>query len=200
MRYIQILSNSGEVQTALDSQELGKPYLAYLEDEHRIDWNTIEPVPEENWVDIRTINNNTPIYNVAWKNGGFGNINDTWFSEKSGLTTDSDVVQGNGWRNGKSADKGWYTYHRMSSRWSAYTCTFLDQYYTENGTQVAYVESVTDAKINTLPTKEINGSTYYLLNLTQWQNWKPLYMPLSTSQIQDTYIEGGILVDIAPKG
>ena len=45
MRYIQILSNSGEVQTALDSRELGKPYLAYLEDEHRIDWNSQE-IPE----------------------------------------------------------------------------------------------------------------------------------------------------------
>lgn len=40
MRYIQILSNSGDVQTALDAQELGKPYVAYLEDEHRIDWNS----------------------------------------------------------------------------------------------------------------------------------------------------------------
>lgn len=48
MRYIKIYSNSGAVQTALDAQELGKPYMAYLEDEHRIDWNTLgdEPEPE----------------------------------------------------------------------------------------------------------------------------------------------------------
>ena len=45
MRYIQILSNSGEVQTALDSQELGKPYLVYLEDEHRLDWNSKSLTP-----------------------------------------------------------------------------------------------------------------------------------------------------------
>lgn len=48
MRYIKIYPNSGAVQTALDAQELGKPYMAYLEDEHRIDWNSLggEPGPE----------------------------------------------------------------------------------------------------------------------------------------------------------
>ena len=45
MRYIKIYSNSGAVQTALDEQELGKPYMAYLEDERRIDWNTRSITP-----------------------------------------------------------------------------------------------------------------------------------------------------------
>ena len=41
MRYIKIYPNSGAVQTALAEETLGKPYLAYLEDEHRIDWNSL---------------------------------------------------------------------------------------------------------------------------------------------------------------
>lgn len=40
MRYINFCSNSGAVQTALDEQELGKPYVVYLEDEKRLDWNS----------------------------------------------------------------------------------------------------------------------------------------------------------------
>ena len=45
MRYIQKMANSGAVQTALDKEELGKPYLLYLEDEHRIDWNSLAQTP-----------------------------------------------------------------------------------------------------------------------------------------------------------
>ena len=40
MRYINFCSNSGAVQTALDEQELGKPYVVYIEDEKRLDWNS----------------------------------------------------------------------------------------------------------------------------------------------------------------
>lgn len=42
MRYIQSFSNSGAVQTALDNQELGKPYVAF--DGTKIDWNSKERV------------------------------------------------------------------------------------------------------------------------------------------------------------
>ena len=45
MRWIESLSNSGAVQTALDEQLLGKPYVVYLEDEHRIDWNSQSVTP-----------------------------------------------------------------------------------------------------------------------------------------------------------
>ena len=37
------MPNSAAVQTALVDEQLGKPYIAYLEDEHRIDWNTLSP-------------------------------------------------------------------------------------------------------------------------------------------------------------
>ena len=154
----------------------------------------------ENWVDLTTIDNNTAIFNIAWLgDSGFSTINDTWFSEKSGLITDSAVEQPNGWSSGKTADKGYYTYHRMSNNYKKYSCTFLDQYYTGNGSTVEYGVAMTDALINQLPTGTINGQTYYMLNIVDWQNWKPLYMPLSTSKIQSTYVEGKILVDIASK-
>jgi hypothetical protein len=45
MRYINFCSNSGAVQTALDEQELGKPYVVYLEDEKRLDWNSKSETP-----------------------------------------------------------------------------------------------------------------------------------------------------------
>lgn len=155
---------------------------------------------KENWVNLTTIDNNTAIFNIAWKSDqGFSTINDTWFAEKSGLTTDNYVVQSSGWANGKSEAMGWYTYHRMSNTYKKYSCTFLDQYYTGNGSTVEYGVAVTDANINQLPTGTINGQTYYMLNIVDWQNWKPLYMPLSTSKIQSTYVEGMILVDIASK-
>jgi len=44
MRYIQRFANSNAVQTAIAEEALGKPYIAYLNDEHRIDWNSISPV------------------------------------------------------------------------------------------------------------------------------------------------------------
>lgn len=197
MRHIQKLASSGAVQTALDQEELGKPYMAYLEDEHRIDWNSLSPTPTENWVDIRTIDNNTPIYNVAWCDDFLTtNNNDSWLSEKSGLTTDS-VTR---WRKGKTEATGFFTYHRFNI-WLMYTCTFDPQYKTGDGVSVEYGVSVRDDDITkSLPTKEINGKTYYTLNIVDWNYWVPLYAPFSTEMLQsDRFPEGGIMVDIAPK-
>ena len=39
-RFIQSFSTSGTEQTAIDNKELGKPYVAYIEDGQYIDWNT----------------------------------------------------------------------------------------------------------------------------------------------------------------
>lgn len=44
-RFIQSFSTSGDVQTAIDGGQLGKPYVAYLHDEERIDWNSKEVTP-----------------------------------------------------------------------------------------------------------------------------------------------------------
>ena len=40
MRYLKEFANANEIQTALENGELGKPYVAYIESEDRIDWNT----------------------------------------------------------------------------------------------------------------------------------------------------------------
>lgn len=44
-RFIQSFSTSGDVQTAIDGGQLGKPYVAYLHDEGMIDWNSKEVTP-----------------------------------------------------------------------------------------------------------------------------------------------------------
>ena len=38
-RYIQSFNTAENAQAAIDNKELGKPYVAYLKDEQRIDWN-----------------------------------------------------------------------------------------------------------------------------------------------------------------
>ena len=47
MRYIKSFSTTGDVQTAIANQELGRPYVAYVSQEQAIDWDSaIEP---KNW-------------------------------------------------------------------------------------------------------------------------------------------------------
>ena len=150
------------------------------------------------WVDIRTVNNTTPIYDVGWKtNGSFSG--DNWFAELSGLTTDN-----GGWTGGKAASYGRYTYHRFNSR--QYTCNFLPQYdslgdgYGANGTVMGYSQDygygARDVARTTLSTETINDSTYYILGLENWLDWKPLYVPYSTSKIQSNWSSGLIMVKI----
>ena len=40
MRYINSYATSGDVQTAINNGELGKPYVAYVQDGQYIDWNS----------------------------------------------------------------------------------------------------------------------------------------------------------------
>ena len=40
MRHIGFYNSGDAVQTAIDDKELGKPYVVYLNDEHRLDWNS----------------------------------------------------------------------------------------------------------------------------------------------------------------
>ena len=47
MRYIQSFSTSGTEREAIESLELGKPYVAYIENGQYIDWNTLSPTPPE---------------------------------------------------------------------------------------------------------------------------------------------------------
>lgn len=45
MRHIGFYNSGDAVQTAIDDKELGKPYVVYLNDEHRLDWNSKSPTP-----------------------------------------------------------------------------------------------------------------------------------------------------------
>lgn len=45
MEYINKYTTSQEVQAALDNEELSKPYVAYITNEDKIDYNTIQPEP-----------------------------------------------------------------------------------------------------------------------------------------------------------
>ena len=154
--------------------------------------------PSYVWVDIRTVNNTTPIYDIGWKtNGSFSG--DKWFAELSGLTTDS-----MSWTGGKSASYGRYAYHRFNA--SQYTCNFLPQYdnlgdgYGANGTEMGYSQNygygARDIVISTLEVETINGNTYYVLGLENWIDWKPLYVPYSVSKIQSNWSAGLIMVKI----
>jgi len=40
MRHIGFYNSGDAVQTAINDKELGKPYVVYLNDEHRLDWNS----------------------------------------------------------------------------------------------------------------------------------------------------------------
>ena len=145
------------------------------------------------WVDIRTIDNNTPFYNVAWKASWPGStVIDSWFSEKSGLTTDN-----NSWTNGTTNAMGYFTYHRYNT--NQYTCTFDPQYKTGNGSNVEYGVSVANGERNTLPVISISGKNYYALNISDWNYWVPLYAPFSTSVLQsDRFKVGAIMVYLKP--
>ena len=45
MRHIGFYNSGDAVQTAIDDKELGKPYVVYLNDEHRLDWNSKSVTP-----------------------------------------------------------------------------------------------------------------------------------------------------------
>lgn len=72
-RYINIFSTSGDVQTAVDNGELLKPYVAYVESEDKIDWNTKNPPIDYSQVPLTVVALNSgsvkleKTYNTATK-------------------------------------------------------------------------------------------------------------------------------------
>lgn len=45
INYTYTFNASGDVQTALDNGSLGKPYVAYIQNENRVDYNSKSPAP-----------------------------------------------------------------------------------------------------------------------------------------------------------
>ena len=136
-------------------------------------------------IDILDMNNTTPFNIIKWKVDYSSNVYDAWFSEKSGLITDS-----RGWTSGMSESMGWYALHRFNRK--QYTCNYLhstnslgrDGY----GDNLGVKKAVRDRERNTLPIE--NG--YYVLDLRDWEGYKPLYLPYSPEYLKSKWQRGMI--------
>lgn len=136
-------------------------------------------------IDILDMNNTTPFNVIKWKVDYSSDVYDAWFSEESGLTTDNKR-----WTNGMSESMGWYALHRFNK--NQYTCNYLhsanslgkDGYGDNLGEKIA----VRDCGRNTLPIEK----GYFVLDLRDWQGYKPLYLPYSQAYIQSKWQRGMI--------
>jgi hypothetical protein len=136
-------------------------------------------------IDILDMNNTTPFNIIKWKVDYSSNVYDAWVSEKSGLITDS-----RGWTSGMSESMGWYALHRFNKK--QYTCNYLhstnslgrDGY----GDNLGVKKAVRDCERNTLPIVE----GYYVLDLRDWEGYKPLYLPYSREYIRSHWSHGMI--------
>ncbi len=151
------------------------------------------------WVDITTIDNQTPFMQVRWKaQWGTG---DCWFSEEPGLVTDD-----MGWTDG-NADYGWFSAHRLNS--DMYCCAFdfperescPTCYWNDNGE--LFREHTKDTYRNAEgyydTTVEIDGETYYEVDFSLWQGASgyQLYAPYSQMPWEPgdvyVYVDSGII-------
>lgn len=83
MRYIQSFSTSSDVQTALDNTSLGKPYVAYIESDGDIDWNTKEKTDySKMYLTFNIISGGT----INWKAYNTSYITTISYSKDSGAT------------------------------------------------------------------------------------------------------------------
>lgn len=156
------------------------------------------------WVDITTIDNNTPFMKVRWKGSGWkgGNGPDCWFAEASGLTTDN-----KSWSQG-TKDFGWYSAHRMNGGnylgYPIYSCSFnfdhtASGYWDQSGK--VYRDHVKDAKVSGSgmydTTVVIDGTTYYEIDFSLWSGasgynlYMPYANPLNKWSAGDIYVEIG---------
>lgn len=142
------------------------------------------------WVDITTIDNNTPFSAVRWL--GDLQIGDCWFSEMPGLATDA-----MGWTDGTN-EYGYFGSHRFNS--NMYTCTFDNAYRSMDGAQcewISYGVSLVDAVRSGAGYYDsavtIDDQTYYEIDFTTWQNYTPLYFPYTGSPINagEVYVYAG---------
>jgi hypothetical protein len=89
-----------------------------------------------------------------------------------------------------SESMGWYALHRFNRK--QYTCNYLhstnslgkDGY----GDNLGVKKAVRDRERNTLPIE--NG--YYVLDLRDWEGYKPLYLPYSQEYLKSKWQRGMI--------
>lgn len=116
MRYLQSFNTANDVQTALDNDSLGKPYVAYIIQEDRIDWNGLEPAPDpsKEYLTFNIISGGT----IIWKTTYYVSrtidykINDgEWIS----ITATRDGVSFNVEDGDIVAFKGYNSYYALST-------------------------------------------------------------------------------------
>ena len=147
------------------------------------------------WVDITTIDNNTPFMKVRWKSY-FSSVGDSWFAESPGIVSDN-----MGWTDGDK-DNGWFSAHRMNAGeyGPIYCCSFdfdhtMSGFWDEFGQtyQVSLKDGSRDQFYDT--TVEIGGETYYEVDFSLWQDASgyQLYAPYSVMPWApgDIYVEVG---------
>lgn len=141
------------------------------------------------WVDITTIDNNTPFMKVRWR-VTYTNYRDCWFAESPGLVTDNMT-----WTQG-TKDYGWYSAHRQNR--TVYCCSFDFDHTAGSFWDVSgqsYRVSLKDGYRNQFydTTVEIGGETYYEVDFSLWQGASgyQLYAPYSTMpwSAGDIYVE-----------
>ena len=132
----------------------------------------------QQWVDITTIDNNTPFMKVRWKSL-FSSVGDSWFAESPGIVSDN-----MSWTDG-TKDYGWFSAHRLNSD-NYYCCSFdFDRskpgYWDESGQ--TYRVTLKDAFRNQYydTTVQISGETYYEVDFNLWSGASgyQLYAPYS---------------------
>ena len=188
-RYIQTFETSESLQEALDNNELGKPYVAYLEDEQRIDWNTLSPAPPA--PDYSAMPLTFEIIsdgNIVWKDGEndhktieYNKNNNGWTSITSTSAgviipvVTGDIIQFRGEEEGYGVDngEGWIQGAYMGG--TATTAGFkvygnlmsmLNSGLTSFGyygfhSFFSYCTGLTDASNLVMPTLRVRTDTYY---------------------------------------
>lgn len=178
-RFIQSFNTSGDVQTAVDNKELGKPYVAYVEDGQYIDWNskgidyagmplTFEIISGGKiiWKAVYTDYGNTIEYST--------NNGETWTSitSKKGAAAPSipvsagDTVQFRG-------DNATYSLNNYYNTFSGSTAKFEVK-----GNIMSLIDSTNFSTATTLT----SGSTFYYLfsNCTGLTSAENLVLPATT--------------------
>ena len=138
----------------------------------------------QQWVDITTIDNQTPFMKVRWKSNMTYSGLDTWLSEAPGLDT-----RNMDWSDGDTAALGYFGGHRMNhnSTWSnAYTCGFrcdvwgIDEGLTPNELGVHVKDAPRSQYYDSVV--QFCGDTYYEVDFSTWDGatGKSLYAPYAT--------------------
>ena len=150
-----------------------------------------------NWVDITTIDNNTPFTKVRWKRKFYGSQYDSWFAESPGIVSDN-----MSWQSGGKGN-GWFSAHRFNNGWAGnyvYCCCFdfdhnASGFWDTSGQnyQVSLKDGARDQFYDT--TVVIDGETYYEVDFSLWQGASgyQLYAPYQNMPWHqgDIYVEVG---------